>query len=173
MIGSICWPHIIIRNLQKVENNLISSNIKSDTQVNISTQHYLFQTVNYNREFNISLNYYAALDKGEFLELGYSAHSISTKNSLVTRAIDSADNPGNFIDSLSNNFLFENIIQKIHSGYSLNENKLNLTLAADAQILSQQGKTNDKITMLNYTYFNLLPFSTVILLFLPTAETAF
>jgi len=154
-------------------DNLTNTSIQADSQSYFSQQHYLLQTQNTSRDLATSLNYYISFGKMGFVELGYSWHSVSTQNSLFTRTPDTTTASPVIIDSLSNDYHFQTITQRVHTGYIIHSNKLNLMLSIDAQPLVQHGQSVGKGVIQEYHYFNFLPMTQLSYSFSPEMKLNF
>lgn len=143
-------------------NNPFSDNQSTTTATasgitGITRQHYLVTNTNTGLTGGATVNYFAPLGKATFLELSYDWHSTRTANNKITRQTDSTHPQPALIDSLSNDYLFHSVTQRLHAGYISHVKKLDMTLILEAQPGSLDGVTSGKGTTQTYHYFTLLP----------------
>lgn len=137
--------------------NLTNTSTQVNGQLFETGQHYFLQAINASHNLVAAFDYYISIGKADFLELGYSWRSVSTKNSLITRTPDSANIHISPVDSLSNDYRFTNITQRAHTGFIKHANKIDLMVGIDIQPLILNGKNIDKNLQQHYRYLNLLP----------------
>jgi len=143
-------------NSQTTDNEL-KTNTQTSTQEHSSFLHYLVNNTVPNFDLGASINYFTPLGKTGFLELGYGWHINLSRNNKGTREEDSANSKQTPIDSLSQDYLYKSMDHRLHVGYSVLVQKLNLSLGLDILPGYLRGDANTKEGNLQYSYLNWLP----------------
>jgi len=145
-------------NSSKATNdNLINSLIEADGVKNQSNLHYLVNNNGNSLNTSVNANYFAPLGPTAFLELSYTYNNSSTQNTKFTGEFDSTGSNILKVDSLSNDYFFQSVTHRLHTGYSAQFKKLSLSLSVDALPGNMHGKLTGKGDDVNYHYFNVLP----------------
>lgn len=139
------------------EDDLNQVNILADSFNNQSLQHYIILSTSGHREIDTRVNYYRPMSKNAMFELGYSWTYSSIINKQIAEKPDSLTGTPIQIDSLSSTYLYHTVASRMHVGYLIHSNKLNLDLSIDAQHAAQYGQLADKSTPQSYHYFDFLP----------------
>jgi hypothetical protein len=142
---------------QQPNDNLVNTLIQADSINSRSVLHYLTNNTGKGWTINATTNYFVPLGKSSFLELGYSLNNSLTQNNKLTRQTDSTHPYPIKVDSLSNEYTFQSMTQRIHAGYSAHFQHLNLTLSIDGQPGAMSGTVSDKGGTTSYHYFSVLP----------------
>lgn len=138
-------------------DNLSSTTTSANGSNGAILQHYLVSNTNFLWSGEATINYYAPLWNSSFLELMYDWRPNRTENRKLTQQMDSSHPNPVYVDSLSNNYQFQSVTQRLHVGYMSHAKKLDITLSLDAQPGSIEGQTVGKGNLQSYRYFNMLP----------------
>ena len=153
---------------RQVNDNQLHTTVVADSLRSISLQHYLVNNSNLGWDLGANLNYFAPLGPTGFLELGYAWHDNLSRNNKITRQQDSLHPSPVLIDSLSQDYFYWLMDQRLHAGYTAHFQKLNITLGLDMQPGQMSGNTSVKAGQttgnpsgeggtVRYPYLNWLP----------------
>ena len=132
---------IFYKNDDSVSNRLIDQNTITDNQ---------------SKSFNTRLSYTEPLAKDIYMELNYSFYNSNNTNNRQIFAKSAAGKYDDFIDSLSNDFVYKNMSNTPGINFKVNKKKYELTVGTNAGFtnLKQIDRTNNTERPYNFVNYN-------------------